>query len=212
MKLSAETRWFWKGDPTKEVDEWFRKWSDVPPGGGALRVDRYIRDTGQAELGIKLRGGKSDMEIKGLIATRDECRFGSHTAGVELWCKWTATLDAGSMTLVPVHKTRLLRKFASTGTGLDEIPLGPDEKPLSARALPATGCNVELTRITGDNVRIPNWWTLGFEAFGDLATVEATLRDTVARLGRSPAPNVESAIPASYPTWLARVRGSTSAT
>lgn len=59
-----------------------------------------------------------------------------------------------------------------------KIPLDPNEKPNAGYSLPIQGCNVELTevQIVGHS---GVWWTLGFEAFGELDTVPANLSLTL---------------------------------
>ena len=82
-----------------------------------------------------------------------------------------------------------------------EIPLDGNERPTKGHSLPAQGCNVELT-----DVQMPGhagaWWTLGFEAFGDLDSVSANLTLTV--LPEKPAlvRIVASGEFLSYPAWL----------
>ena len=65
----------------------------------------------------------------------------------------------------------------------EETSLGADEKPLDERrSLPALGCNVELTEVTLASGKV--WWTLGFESFGTIQTIENDLRAvaTIVRL------------------------------
>ena len=68
-------------------------------------------------------------------------------------------------------------------------------------AISVQGCNVELTevKIAGHAER---WWTLGFEAFGDLDSVPTNLTLTV--LPEKPAliRIVTSGEFLSYPAWL----------
>src|SRR3954454_16223011 len=67
MQVSAEARLWWCSRERDDVEAWFEKLSDLPPGGAPSlnrqsdaaenlkRQDVYLRDPGQAELGIKLR-------------------------------------------------------------------------------------------------------------------------------------------------------------
>ncbi len=83
-----------------------------------------------------------------------------------------------------------------------EIALGENEKPVDAKTpLPARGCNVELTRVS---VGTEVWWTLGFEAFGKLETIESDPRAVAQELARRNPPALGDAIRASYPLWLGR--------
>jgi hypothetical protein len=102
---------------------------------------------------------------------------------------------------VAITKTRWLRKFDTAKYVRAEIPLDANEKPAKGHSLPAQGCNVELT-----DVQMPGhagaWWTLGFEAFGDLESVSANLTLTV--LPEKPAlvRIAASGDFLSYPAWL----------
>jgi len=64
-------------------------------GSTETRVDEYLRDPGQASLGIKKRG-RGDVEIKGLISRRDKnLDFAACTSPIELWAKWASrTLES----------------------------------------------------------------------------------------------------------------------
>ncbi len=42
--------------------------NDRPAGGGLTRVDEYLCDVNQVELGLKCRGGQKGVEAKGLVA------------------------------------------------------------------------------------------------------------------------------------------------
>jgi len=92
MLLTAEIRWFWVGAPPADFEKWFREPAPnyCPAGGGCERTDSYLRDPGQTELGIKLRGGASGLDIKRLIeVSGSRVSFTpSLTGNVELWCKW----------------------------------------------------------------------------------------------------------------------------
>jgi hypothetical protein len=68
-------------------------------------------------------------------------------------------------------KRRWLRKFATDGHVPVEIARDANEKPVTGSP-PARGCNVELTEVRIGSL----WWTLGFESFGSIHTVEADLR------------------------------------
>jgi hypothetical protein len=61
MRLSAKLRWFWKGRPAKEFESWFaasgKGWHAARPA--KTRLDEYLVDDTQRELGIKKRSGRS---------------------------------------------------------------------------------------------------------------------------------------------------------
>ena len=70
MQISAELRWFWE-DTNTALTRTVKTWLDsgeYMPGGGTPRNDVYVLQRDQAELGIKQRGEKLGLEIKGLIS------------------------------------------------------------------------------------------------------------------------------------------------
>jgi hypothetical protein len=204
MQVSAEIRWFWRDAPPAGLQDWFRDGGGefCAAGGGQTRVDEYLLDTGQAELGIKRRGGKPGVEVKGLVtegwADLDVAPF---VGAIELWCKWTSEpLQLPARQTVATEKRRWLRKFDGAASGLREMALDPRESPLDDRPLPALGCNVELTRVALPSGTI--WWTLGFEAFGPVRTLERDLRGAAAALAARRPPLFAQGLLASYPAWL----------
>ena len=200
MMVSAELRWFWKDEPPRKISDWFHG-GDVRAGGGsALRRDRYFPHEGEPELGLKTRdedGAGAQVEIKGLVATLPPRGLELDLRRLEIWCKWSTSVRPTGPGLLVV-KQRWLRKFAAD---LGEIPLTKDEQdaqPGPRRGLPAAGCTIELTKVVlpdpGDT-----WWTLGFEAFGDLDRVCGVLARTLRTRG-PPCADPEAEL--SYPAWL----------
>src|SRR5262245_20234800 len=167
MFVTAEVRWFYQDECPENLHRWFGETSPAP-GGGKLRVDEYLSQTDQSEMSAKIRGERSGLEIKGLVAV---CQSEAVPFAplIDLWCKWSLPPSALEIAKkVIVQKTRWLRTYDATRAGIVEIPLRADEKPLNGQALPRQGCNVEFTRI--QIAKDPRqWWTLGFEAFGDSA-------------------------------------------
>jgi hypothetical protein len=88
MQVSAELRWFWRGAVPDQIEAWFR--SGPPPAGGEARENVYLRDPARTDLGIKERGQKPGVEIKGLVAVLAPIAAGPFAGGVELWCKWSS--------------------------------------------------------------------------------------------------------------------------
>lgn len=206
MQVSAEIRWFWRENPPPDLEGWFQD-SDhhgCTSGGGSpnAREDIYLCDDDQVELGIKVRGGNSGVEVKGLVAAKlGILAAGEFIGPIELWSKWISrSLSLDIHSTITLQKWRKLRKFDTTGPSPVEIELGADEKPKEYR-LPKTGCNVEFT-----NVYIPKssqtWWTLGFEAFGTILTVEKDLQAVAAVLHKRHPPTMSGGMIASYPAWL----------
>ena len=213
MQLSAETRWFWRGNAPPGLENWFRS-SDrhgfVAGGGGRdlrdPREDRYLHDDSQIELGIKLRGtdaaSSKGVEVKGLVvAALGDLATESFKGPIELWCKWRSqSLSMGST--VAIQKWRCVRKFDTTGVAPVEIALGSDENHVtSGIAQPMRGCIVEFTEI-----HVPankqTWWIFGFEAFGTISTVENDLRAVAVVLDDRQPPRLDGGLLASYPAWL----------
>jgi hypothetical protein len=204
MQLSAEIRWFWRKVPPPQLERWFRNATEdtCTAGGGELRQDDYLYDGSQIELGLKRRGGKAGVEVKGLVAAAwGNLSANPFTGPIELWSKWTSeALELALDRTVPIEKVRWLRKFDTTKQAPEEIPLDSKEKPLGKRALPEIGCNVELTRITLRNQEV--WWTLGFESFGTLQTLGNDLCAVAATMAARQPPQFGTGLLASYPAWL----------
>ena len=135
MFLSAEVRWFWHRHCPKEVHDWFFK-AEFSPGGGPTRIDKYLLQRHEGEIGIKERGGKLGLEIKGLVGIVSESLLASLTPHVEVWCKWScASSGLKLLDEITTTKTRWLRTFdTSTPVGL-EIPMESNEKPKSGFSL-----------------------------------------------------------------------------
>ena len=198
VRLSAELRWFWPGPPLSDFRDWF-----ISSGSGwhaargpEDRTDAYLRDLQQPTLGIKQRGQHSAIEIKGLICRHERSlRFAGIASPVELWGKWPSTqlrLDADR--LIPIAKQRWTRKFDGAGSGVvAAIATGPKQR--------LSGCDAEFTLIAGPDGS--SWWSVGFEAFGDLDTVEPMLAATVAMLEAHLPPPLPTGEASGYPRWLA---------
>ena len=204
MFVSAEVRWFWKDAAPAAVDS-----------GSAAAPARPVEERrgptnissrhGQRELGVKQRGGTSGVEVKGLVELRGDLRPPS-PGEFRFWCKWTSeALTIDHLPRVSLHKTRLIRKDDITGTAVTEVELDAAERPRHdpARRL-ERGCQLELVALrVGD--RHEAWSSLGFEAFGELDTLEDSLHRIVAQLARN-APPLTLGTELSYPEWLDTLR------
>ena len=201
MFPSAEVRWFWRDLCPPQIHDWFFK-TGLKPGGGRPRIDRYLCLPNNREIGVKQRGDEPGLEIKGLVAIQINPAirmFGNH---LEIWCKWSTTSSFLQATKkVAVTKTRWFRQFDLSESIRVEVPLDSNEKPQFGYSLPVQGCNVELTEVQLPN-RSEAWWTLGFEAFGDLDHVSINLT----RVMRAEASVLAGVVPSgaflSYPSWL----------
>jgi hypothetical protein len=200
--VSAELRWFWTGNLPPAVDAWFRD-ARFPPGGGRPRTDQYLVDRGQIELGVKTRGGKTGVEVKGLVGLRRAVSV-PFSGRVQIWSKWASdALTIDHLPRVAIEKTRWVRRYDASGSDIVEIELDDEERPRrSPDTLPPAGCHVELVSLRLDEGRTP-WASVGFEAFGELATVEDTLDRTLRQV--APRTILPAGRELSYPAWLAEL-------
>ena len=201
MLISAEIRWFWRGSCPQPVRDWFFK-SGLPPGGGHSRIDRYASQRHEAEISLKKRGDKREFEVKGLVTTRRVSELEPVAPHIEMWCKWSCTIPSLNLRdELAVTKTRWLRKFDTSKYVRSEIPLDANEKTTAGYSLPVQGCNVELTEVQMAG-HSGLWWTLGFEAFGDLDSVSTNLTLTLLPEKTALVRIVTSGEFLSYPAWL----------
>jgi hypothetical protein len=91
MEVSAELRWFWDGDVPPEVMEWFIKspLHPFPAGGEERRNDVYLLDPDKVELGIKARGKRPALQVKGLVARTGHLSEGAFRGEIEIWTNST---------------------------------------------------------------------------------------------------------------------------
>lgn len=186
----------------REINSWFMA-GELSPGGGRWRQDDYLLDPLQTELGIKKRGQKPGVEIKGLVETlHHNLDPNSHISPIEIWCKWNSgSLSIDRCPTLQVQKLRRLRRFDGTSGRFIEIPLDENENARSGRSMPGRGFNVELTEIkVGRREEI--WWTFGVEAFGDLEFAEGCVRFVQGELASIAKEVFQSARWLSYPAWL----------
>jgi hypothetical protein len=205
MQLSAEIRWFWQGIIPSSFEKWFHGFGGCPPGGGHTRFDMYLDERGQRELGVKKRGTKPGIEVKGLIATLPmPVAIGPMRGHIELWSKWTTSeLRLDGVSLLSISKTRWLRKYDTENSRVIEIELKEDEASKNDTIkLPENGCNLELTSLLVEPAR-EAWWTVGCEAFGpSLGVVEQNLRLVIHSIPAKDIPAVKGGVEASYPAWM----------
>ena len=197
--VSAELRWFWKDSLPDAIEPWFRL-RELAPGGGVPRVDEYLVDPAQPELGLKKRGGGYGVELKGLVTLGRPLR-GMSNAPAQVWAKWLSeTLTIDHLPRVRIRKTRWLRKFDTSGPQVTEIRLDASQSRAVLARIPR-GCFSELSALGVDDGPT-SWWTVAFEAFGELDTVEDSLQRTLDHI--SLPPQLAGGLVMSYPEWLAR--------
>jgi hypothetical protein len=199
--VSAELRWFWSGSLPSAVDGWFRD-ARFPPGGGKPRTDEYLVDRSQIELGVKKRGAKTGVEVKGLVGLRRSVSV-PFSGRVQIWSKWASdALTIDHLPRVAVEKTRWVRRYDASGPDIVEIALDDEERPRrSPDNLPEAGCHVEVVSLRLEGTP---WASVGFEAFGELATVEDTLDRTLRHM--APQTILPAGRELSYPAWLAELK------
>lgn len=198
MQPSMELRWFLAGAVPAAVQQWFSQ-GEIAPQTEARRTDHYLHLPACEDVGIKQRQGR--MEIKRRLAERSVQTFAKGIAGrIEQWVKWSFVLDEQQLpdltkptgSWVSVEKVRQLKKFAITPDGTITASDASDRI--------AQGCNFELTTLVLDE---KEWWSLGFEAFGELATVETNLTLTLKQVLSDPDfPLLQAEDSFAYPHWL----------
>jgi hypothetical protein len=215
--LTAEVRWFYKGDlPEKALQ---RFWSgDLSTGEERRekRIDFYLYLPGVDGIGIKFRGETNIPEkVTNRVEVKLEVKSRKREEGIipfltgvtgrlEYWSKSEfnaesanpqrfITLREESKAWVGVSKERYLRQYeAEEGKRVHPVP--PDTRCND-------GCQVELTKlITRDEI----WWTFGFEAFGGTEeAIENNLKlsanDFFTKAGWE---RFEEKDSYSYPRWL----------
>ena len=213
MQPSMEVRWLMRGDRPANVAQWFSK-GFVPKQNAILeeeldRLDTYLSLPSNKDLSVKLRAGKK-IEVKQRQGQGQSKVLKDGIRGlVEQWVKWSFALDAQAASpdfanpagcWVTVKKSRLTRKFeikpGDLVVAIDAIVANaPAAKP------PDEGCNMELAWLTSWNGQA--WWSLGFEAFGKLGTVEKNLDLVLKQVLADPAfPIMKAEDSYAYPTWL----------
>ena len=190
---------FWRGCRPEPVHDLFFK-SGPPPGGGFFRGLTATRPSGASRRLASERGDQLGFDVSGL-PTRNSPEL-DPLAGYRNMCKWSCTIPGFRLTdEVGLTKTRWLRKFDTSEHVRSDIPLTAGGRPNKGYSFPVQGCNVELTevQIVGHS---EVWWTLGFEAFGDLDSVSTNL--TLTLMPEKPVLEriVASGAFVSYPAWL----------
>jgi hypothetical protein len=85
------------------------------------------------------------------------------------------------------------------------LELDADERLRDAsRAVPERGCLLELVATQVGDSRT-SWWTLAFESFGPLDTVQESLRRAAVHVSQPAPPSLEGGLQLSYPEWLSRL-------
>ncbi|HEY9091758.1 hypothetical protein [Parasphingorhabdus sp.] len=195
MMLTAEMRFWWRGDESQELRSWLKR-LNLELSGVENRTDVYFKTddplTGINPLtGIKLRGGEK-LEVK---KQTGEGSFRSSTGEHWNFNTWKK-IPGNEQSVTPadsieVRKQRWL-------TVLDEKGR---ETSLLNRA--QNGCQIEVSKIhVGNNTE--SWTSFCLEAYGAEEKLKPILQLLVDQVGEFP-PMFQSAMQTSYPEWLALI-------
>lgn len=184
-ELTAELRFWWRGEAPAAVSSWFEAGRTGEP---KTRTDTYLL-AGNAALGIKRRGQGGGIEIKSLVAVLDRgLSCGAVGMTPELWLKCEAeTGDLLPARPLAVTKTRRLRRFVLHGERVVETGEAED-----------ADCEVEFGTVQPDEGE--QWSSLCFEARATLDDPAGLLRGVWTAL--DPPTECAGALAASYPAWL----------
>lgn len=198
MFPTVEVRWFYRGKIPGEVWDWFQGAGEAVKAQPS-RVDAYLRLPGNERLGIKVREGR--LEIKQREEVYGVHRFQEMVEGVvEGWRKWgfpmgdrPVWLTEDEAVWIEVRKKRWMRVY----TLEDEIV-----REIAWDSFPVIGCGWEVAEV-GLVEMEEEWWSLGFEAFGDEEKLKDTLLAVVGHvLGLGKPPAFEADDSYGYPGWM----------
>jgi hypothetical protein len=194
MLVSAEVRWFYRGNPPDAVAEWF---DTFDPSSEPSRTDWYLQPT-DAAMNVKWREGQ--IQPKRRDAPGEDVAFADDIHGLlERWRKWSFALDEEAQVDLSeqalwqaVEKSRLMKKFQRDENGRI--------MPVSADGYPDAGCQVELASLEAKDEM---WWSLCFESFGPEAQLRDLLVETAAHVFHNGSPpTLERAHSLGYAAWL----------
>ena len=204
METTLEVRWFDLGRPP---DVLTRRFDDLGAPGPQSRTDTYLAAPGTDDLGIKLRERGDAFEVKLRQHDFGEAKLAAGAAGnLERWQKWSypvagtdcraSRLGLPGESLIEVEKNRRMVTYR----------LSPDGSVTLVDERTGDGCSVELTRLV---VRLREWWSLGFEAFGSQDRLADTLTAAAAAFfgGAECSGVLAGARSCAYPAWLHTTAG-----
>jgi hypothetical protein len=187
MLRSIELRWFYPGTIPTATNDWFNtEASGELVGTPETREDFYLQIPECEYLGVKLR--QQRLEVKLRQSELGLLRFGESLEGkAEQWVKWMCEDDAAE-NLLPVDVVK-------------NKPWVKVKKVRSQRRY--LNCNLELTQL---NIQSNEWWSLGFETFGEDANLMEHLQTAASLVGENYR-GMEMRSPDSYayPKWLSLV-------
>ena len=190
MDRTAELRWFFRRPPPHPVVDWFEKAADPPQS----RTDCYLVLAGTDALGVKVRGGTTNLEFKLRPRPPERLSLAGGVAGeLEEWQRWS--LPRGAIT----------RRFPRLG--LPKAPWVEVAKQRRLTTIPygaESGCRVELTAV---QARGQEWWTVGLEAYGPPAELVPALEAAAGELFGSldVRGGLDADLSCGYPGWLTTI-------
>ena len=179
MLVTTELRWFASGPLPDVLSTWFEqcelKFSEQSQPSSETRTDRYLCLPCEF-LNVKFRQGKLEVKWRQAIVETLTLPHGSQ-GQLERWVKWNAQavaeedwlsqVIAESQDWVEVHKARSQRFFS--------IDPASAQTTIPAQS-PHNGCSAELTEL---EVQQQSWWSLAFEAVGQIPQQPQTLKSIV---------------------------------
>ncbi|NJO39861.1 MAG: hypothetical protein HC769_22955 [Cyanobacteria bacterium CRU_2_1] len=197
---TMEVRWFLRGAIPDSIREWFLRES-IAPSDPESREDWYVALPNCADVGIKLRQGK--IEIKKRMSHRGVQKLSKRSKGrVEKWVKWSFETNSKNQELpdiltpetawIAVKKTRQQQVY--------EVATNGDVRAIESGTQVKQGCSLEIAELF---IQDQDWFSLGFEAFGQDDTVEKSLERVTDRvLKRFDFFPLKARYSLSYPKWL----------
>ena len=201
-KRTAEIRWFFEAPPVA-CEAFLGK--SIP---SVERVDWYAFPCHRYS-GIKFREGR--LETKLLVHDYGRQQWGSVSGNVDSWTKWSAeyvgelpdskTLNTAGW--IAVHKSRHWRALAMGANLNERESLARDDVQWQDGRV-ANGCEVEWSMVTLENAK---WWTVGFEAVGEVQDLMDNLRRAVVFVtGQADQSPFIAERSMAYPSWLWKVK------
>ena len=188
MDRTAELRWFFRRPPPQPVVDWFEKRTEPPE----TRSDVYLVLPGTDALGVKIRGGTTNFELK--LRPRPPQRLGlpgGITGHLEEWQRWSFSRPGISRLFPRLGLPKAHWVEVRKERRLTTLPFRGD-----------AGCQVEITALETQGQQ---WTTVGFEASGpELDLVPALEAAADALFGSIDLPGQLGAdLSCGYPGWLA---------
>jgi hypothetical protein len=191
---TLEVRWIAAGPLVTAVRQWFGRF----PTGTEARDDAYLLRPRLPGLSVKLRDGvalevKSYLGSPGVLDLPDRCR-----GRLEYWRKCSFRYEpADQGDVLPAGWTMVSKRRLRTW-----FPMPAREEPARSLVVAGAGCAVELTQA---QLRGEPWWSVGFEATGQVGLLRAALEHAADVMFAGPLPAaVEFSLDTSrsYAEWL----------